>query len=225
MSPSVIVDRARSCGLNAIAITDHNSALNSPALRDICSEYDDITCLYGMEMNSIEEVHSLALFDDLQAVLDFSDCLYGLLVDIPNNPDRFGDQVYVNARNEILGECGKFLNGALSCTLEELLDETHKRDGLFIPAHIERPSYSIMSQLGFIPDYEYDALEQHNHFIREREIRGAVLHEGMYPCITSSDAHFPGDIGKGYIEFEAEELSIDEFRNALRGGKVRCFAG
>ncbi len=222
MSPSEIVARARSLGLNLIAISDHNSALNSTALRDVCDRFDDIFCLYAVEMTSVEEVHVLALFDDLKAILDLSDFLYDVLADIPNNPDRFGDQVYVNADNEICGECEKYLNGALSLSMDELLMEIHSRGGLFVPAHIGRPSFSIMSQLGFLPEADYDALEQHFSYIRDKRYDGLTVSAGGHVCTTSSDAHYPGDIGRGYIEFEADSPCIDSLRDVFRRSGVVC---
>lgn len=222
MSPLDIVNKARSKGLNAIAITDHNSALNCPALHEVCGRFDDIYCLYGMELTSMEEVHVLALFDDVRAVLDYNDYVYSMLADIPNNPDRFGDQVYVNGDNEIMGECDKYLNGALSLTMEELLLETHSRGGLFIPAHIDRPSYSVMSQLGFLPEADYDALEQHFSFIRDNKYDGLPVSVGGHTCTTASDAHYIDDIARAFIEFESEDLSISSLRNLLRANAVMC---
>jgi len=224
MAPSAIVERARAAGLNAIAITDHNSALNSTALHDVCSRYDNFFCLYGMEMTSVEEVHLLALFDDHKSALDFGEFLYPMLADIPNNPDRFGDQVYVNADNEICGECDKYLVGALSCSMDELLVETHARGGIFIPAHIERPSFSIMSQLGFVPQGDYDALEQHYHYIKNNNYDGISLNAGGHPCTTASDAHYLDDIGRGFIEFEADRLTVAGLCDSLRRGGVVCRA-
>ncbi|MBN2435340.1 MAG: PHP domain-containing protein [Spirochaetes bacterium] len=222
MSPLDIVKIARDNGLNLIAISDHNSALNCPALKKVCEQYDDISCLFGIEVTSVEEVHNLTLFDDLEAVLDFGSFLYERLDTIPNNPEAFGDQVYVNEKNEIIGEVDKYLAGATSLSVEELLVEVHNRGGLFIPAHVDRASYSLTSQLGFIPDNPYDALEFSKFYYRDQAVGSnnqSVINSGDYPHITNSDSHYPDTVGMVYTEFDIEFPSINCIRDALKNGR------
>ncbi|HNX58188.1 MAG TPA: PHP domain-containing protein, partial [Spirochaetota bacterium] len=45
MSPSRIVERAVESGLDVIALTDHNSALNCPALEEAARGYGRLRCL------------------------------------------------------------------------------------------------------------------------------------------------------------------------------------
>ena len=127
MSPSAVVDRAVSAGLGLIAITDHNSALNCPALERICSSRDDICAFYGMEITSMEEVHLLALFDTADAAVDFGAFIYSHLPDIPNDPERFGDQVYVDEEENILGEVERYLGTAVNLSIDDIGAHTHVR--------------------------------------------------------------------------------------------------
>ena len=58
MSPRAIARRACEAGLDAIALCDHNSARNTPALREACAA-EGIASLYGMEIATAEELHAL----------------------------------------------------------------------------------------------------------------------------------------------------------------------
>ncbi len=217
MSPSVIVDNAVKAGLNLIALTDHNTSLNCPTLKKICERRNDLKCFFGMEATSIEEVHCLCLFDDLDASMDFSSFIYSCLPDIIHNPDKTGDQVFVDEDENILGEVEKLLLSATSLSTSELLVEVHNRGGLFIPAHIEREAYSMTSQLGFLPVDDYDAIELSKYFYKRNnptELAG-ILNAEKYPQITNSDSHYPDGIGKAYFEIDLDEISILAMKQAL----------
>ena len=222
MSPSAIVERAVSAGLGLIAITDHNSALNCPALERICSARGDICAFYGMEITSMEEVHLLALFDTADAALDFGSFIYSHLPDIPNDPERFGDQVYVDEEENILGEVDRYLGTAVDLSIDDIGAHTHARGGLFIPSHIDRDLFSMISQLGFLPDGSYDAIELSRHFLRRSNDISSVNPQG-YPVITSSDAHFLEGIGSAGVIVDADEISVAGLSDALRRGAVTPF--
>lgn len=223
MSPTVIVETAKERGLNLIAITDHNSCLNNKALYNLCKNDESISCLFGMEVTTEEEVHCLCLFDELDAALEYSDFIYKNLPKVINDPDKFGDQVYVDAQENILGEIDKYLNSPVSIPLDNILREVHDRGGLFIPAHVDRPAYSLSSQLGFIPDEDFDALEISKfHFyervgLRKSDSKRQMMNIENYHNITNSDAHFIEDIGKVYNEFEVDDISISSLRKILYG--------
>ena len=195
MSPGFIARTARERGLKMAALTDHNSALNIPAFAAACAA-EGITGIYGLEANTREEAHVLCLFETPEAALALGEFLYPLLPPIPNNPLKMGDQVYVDEEENILGEVEKWLPGGADIGLEELLEEVHSRGGLFIPAHIDRPAYSIPSQLGFLPPLAYDALESVTF------PTPVPLYPGAPRIIQNSDAHYPGDVAKRYTEFE-----------------------
>ncbi|MDD4735927.1 MAG: PHP domain-containing protein, partial [Kiritimatiellae bacterium] len=140
MSPTAIVQRARECGLNALALTDHNTARNSPAWRDACRRCG-MAHLFGMEVNTMEEAHILCYFDDLEAVMEFDRLIYDSLPCVRNDPVRFGDQVIVNVREEIEGEVEKYLHGAAGYSIAELTVLVHEMDGLVVPSHVDRDAF------------------------------------------------------------------------------------
>lgn len=212
MAPRDIARTARAKGLDIIALTDHNSALNCPAFREACNDFG-LYPLFGMEVTTAEELHCLALFGRLEEALSFGEFISRIYSGPPNNPEKFGDQIYLDGEENILGEVEVHLTqGACRLGLSELGREIHRGGGLFIPAHVDRPSFSIYSQLGFLPPDDYDAIEV---TLPEHPVHGTA-----YPRIAGSDAHFPEDIGKRHTELELGELSFHDISQALKNGQL-----
>lgn len=214
MSPSAIACLAREAGLHVAALTDHNCALNCPAFKTAC-EREGILPLFGMEVTTIEEAHVVCLFDRLETVLDFGAEVYGRLDDFPNNPDRFGDQVIVNADDEVEGFVEKLLIGATDFEIGALGRRVHELGGLFIPSHVDRAVYSVIGQLGFLPPDDYDAIEISADGLFDLSLAGD------YPVVSNSDAHQPSRIGVVWNELEVDEFSIESLRAALKAGRSR----
>jgi 3',5'-nucleoside bisphosphate phosphatase len=224
MSPSVIAKQASAAGLDLIALADHNSALNCPALEKSASSYPGLVCLYGLELCSTEEVHALALFGDSAEALSFGDFIYSHLPDIINNPEDFGDQVYVDENENILGSVDKLLTAGCDLSVDELEVLVHRRGGLFIPAHVDRGMFSMTSQLGFLPEGNYDAIEFSAKYVRDgRDPHGIDL-AAKYAWITGSDSHYPDGIGSAYTEIECGEKSFAGISEALKRKRVQSYS-
>lgn len=212
MSPSEIVRIASEKGLDVIAVADHNCALNLPALEALCIG-TTLTPLFAIEATSSEEFHSLCLFSDCTTAVQLGEELYDALLSRSNIPEKFGDQVYVDEHDNILGELDKYLTGgALPFSSDQLLKMVHERGGLFIPAHIDRAAFSISSQLGFIPPDPYDAMEVTKFPID--------LKTGNIPLLCSSDAHYPEDIAKRFFTLESAGNRPDDIIRAIKAGKI-----
>jgi hypothetical protein len=211
-SPRAVAKTAANRGIQLMALTDHNSAKNCPAFRDACERFG-IVPLFGLEVTSREEVHLLSLFENLEEALEFDAWVYELLPAIPNDPERFGDQVVVNVDEEILQEVEKFLLPGIEASIDEIEAEVHRRGGLFIPAHIDRSAYSMVSQLGFLPEGNYDAVEI-TKWPPEAEAE-------RYTLICDSDAHYLEDVGTRTFSFEAATPSFRSLAEALRGGETK----
>jgi PHP family Zn ribbon phosphoesterase len=212
MSPRDIAHKAKKIGLDMVALTDHNSALNCHAFREACNN-EGIYPLFGLEITTLEELHCLALFGRPEEALDMGLFIESHYTGPVNDPDRFGDQIYLDSDENILGEVKiNLTQGATDLSLDLLGESIHDRGGLFIPAHVDRPSFSIYSQLGFIPEDVYDALE-----ITTAE---PILETGTYSLIAGSDAHYIDDIGKRYTLLTLNELSFHSIRESLKKSPV-----
>ena len=212
MSPTAIAERARACGLDAIALTDHNSARNAPAFADACAAAG-LRVLWGAEATTTEEAHVLCLFDDIDRAFRFGEWLYGLLPGVVCVPEKMGDQPVVNRFDEIEQMLDVYLGAATEVPLTDLYEEVRSRGGLFIPSHVDRPVTSLLSQLGRIPALPYDAIEISHRYDRRRD---SARIRGRHAMVRSSDAHRLEDLGRGWTLLETEEFSVAGLRDAFR---------
>jgi len=171
-----------------------------------------------MEVTSSEEVHLLALFDALEPVRQLQEIVYRYLPG-ENDEEAFGMQVVANADDEVLGFNRRLLIGATTLPVEEIVDNIRSLGGLAIAAHVDRESFSLISQLGFIPDdLALDALEISPALSYEDAVR---KYSPSLPLIQSSDAHKEDDIGRCCTRFLIDDANIGEIRKALRGQEGR----
>ncbi len=219
MSPHNILEKASQRGLDIIGITDHNTTLHCHTISDIAKQYG-IFVLCGAEVASVEEVHCLCFFQP-HNLNDFQEYLEKHILKIPNQPEKLGYQPVVNHEEEILDQVSYSLLSALDQSIEDIRIKTQSLGGIFIPAHINRPSFSLLSQLGFIPeDLNEDALELSSHISREDFLKE---HQQLSnrTFIQSSDAHYTDDIGKVHTLFKMKSRSFEEIMLALQkeGGR------
>jgi PHP family Zn ribbon phosphoesterase len=214
MTPDEIVRLAKERGLSIIGSTDHNTTKHGKLTREYGAQVG-IYVLTGAEVTTKEEAHCLTFFPSDEALDEFENYLQENLPDIYNNVDKFGDQVQIDREQNIIYEEPKFLPSALYKTVEEIAEKVHALNGLFIPAHIDRPRYSIPSQLGFIPpDLDVDAVEISHNTTREHYLtKNKYLKQKTF--IQSSDAHYPHQIGSAPCCFNIETLSFNEIKMAL----------
>jgi len=212
MSPKGILVTAKKKEIDIIGICDHNSSENSLAVMNAAKKMN-INVIPGMEVTSQEEVHVLALFDEVENALKMQEYVYQNLPG-ENDEDAFGMQVIVNEKEEVLGHNNKLLIGATTIPLEKIIQTIHSFNGIVIASHIDRESFSIIGQLGFIPDnLELDALEISPAITPEEAKK---RYSDNYPIICSSDAHYPDDIGKAFTSFLLKDGTLTEVKKALR---------
>ena len=214
MSPANIIGMALQKGLSLIGISDHNSTRQAPVIQQL-GEQQGLRVLCGTEVNTAEEVHALAYFPTLERLTAFQHFLDLHLPDIKNNPDKFGYQVVVDAEEQITYEEERLLITALDVDINTIERTVHALDGIFIPAHIDKSRFSILSQLGFVPkDLKCEALELSPHTTREQFLQQNAYLSG-YTFIRSSDAHYVDDIGKVFTSLSLPDLSFDSIRAAI----------
>jgi 3',5'-nucleoside bisphosphate phosphatase len=218
MSPLTIVRESLDKGLDFIAVCDHNSAENTGAVIRAGARMG-LHVFPGIEVNSMEEVHTLAIFDNEKQALSMQQIIYEHLHE-KNSPEIFGEQVIANELDEVEGFNERMLIGSTQLSIESIVREVHRLGGISIACHVDRPSYSIISQLGFIPpDLNLDAVEISCRAKRDSSGDLEIL-QGL-PVITSSDAHFPDDIGRCCTSFFIKAPSLDEIRMALQNKSGR----
>lgn len=192
MSPRTIANILFEKNISIATLTDHNSTLNCTAFKIFCEE-KNILPFFGMEVQTSEELHALTLFASLDAALDFSQFWFRTLPRILNKAEITGDQVFVNEHDEILDEVKNYLVCSSRLSLADCARLVHDRGGLIIPAHVDRPAFSMTSQLGDIVSGDWDALE----FVNAQNVSAFPLAKN-YPIVFSSDAHYVADIAKRF---------------------------
>jgi PHP family Zn ribbon phosphoesterase len=214
MSPINIITKAKEVGLHVISITDHNMVENCLYANEIGKKLG-ITVLFGMELQTLEEIHLLAFFDTYNLALAFQEKIYSLLPDIQNDADYFGDQVVVNEENEIIRFENRLLLNSAQISITDATAWIKNHGGVAIPSHIDSPTFSIISQLGYIPDdLPFDALEVRNKE-KATELLPLIMQKNI-PFVSFSDAHYLVDIGKRRIELDLEEPNCTEISGALK---------
>ncbi len=208
MTPNNIVNMAILNGLDAIAVTDHNSCDNVEAVMKVAE--GRILVIPGMELQTREEVHLLSYFNDLSSLISFSNELLPFFDGLSNSPSFFGHQWIINELDEITGEMDQALLTSLSISLDDAVELIRRHKGIAVPAHVNKSSYSITSQLGFLPSY-----------LNFRMLEYSQYHEMNFSdfprCnfIFSSDAHSLGQILDRTMLISVDDLSIDGILETL----------
>lgn len=209
MTPMNICAMAKLKGLNALAITDHNSARNLPAAYAAARAHN-LVLLPGLEVNTREEVHLLAYFPTVDQALAAGEYFSSHLPKTPNVPRLFGEQVVMGEDDEPCGEEERMLIAATDVPLKQAVQEVEKLGGLAVPAHVNRGANGMLVNLGFFPaDIEFPAVEVCRDLpVDARLIRGKKV-------LRSSDAHRLSDILEPVFSLEVQELSAAGVLHAL----------
>ncbi len=213
ISPKRLVEKAYHTGLTMIFITDHNSAENAEAAMKTAEKYENLKVYPGMEITSREEVHTLALFENIRDAYKMQEAIYRYLPDAFSEKE-YSEQVIANEFDEVEGYCKKSLFSAADISLNDIVGLIHEYNGLSAAAHIDRQSFSVISQLGFIPDnLMYDALEVSQNMSVEQ---ARIVYKDNYSFIKGSDSHWLENIGTVYTEFEADDNSFSSFASYIK---------
>ena len=208
MTPNNIVNMAYIKGLDIIAVTDHNCMKNYPAVK-ACAEKAGILAIPGMEVETAEEVHVICLFPNEKKGFEIEDLIFQNLPDRKNSVEIFGDQYVFDEYDNVISVEERFLITAADIGIEELCRRVKNLGGIYIPAHIDRDSNSILSNLGDVPSeinpiyLEYYDKERLENILDERP------NIGNFRFIKSSDAHYLGDILEPETFFDLEEKTVD----------------
>ena len=213
MVPTKIIKTAKLKGLDVIGICDHNASENVNAVKKV-GELENLKVLGGMEVTSKEEVHILTLFDEDEDLIGFQKIVYENLHGI-NNDELFGYQLVVDENDEVMDANDRLLIGATELSVEEIIKKARSFNGLVIASHVDRERFSIIGQLGFIPEgLDLDGLELSPRYVSKKTKIDFPMASG-FPLVTFSDAHYIDDIGKTSTTFFINDVKISEIKKAL----------
>lgn len=214
MTPYNLVNMAKIMGLDAIALTDHNTCLNCEYAMK-AGEEAGILVIPGMELCTDEEVHVVCLFPALENALAFSEYVRKRIPPVENRPKIFGDQLIMDDRDNIIGTESLLLTTAANVSLDKVPQIMKEFGGVSFPAHIDRSSYSVISNLGMIDEYMgFTAAEITKNADKNEYIKKYPVLEKMN-ILTSSDAHYLENIGEGMGKINADACEIDKILSIL----------
>ncbi len=215
MTPYNLVQLAGLLGYQAIALTDHNSCLNCPAAQDVSRE-TGITFLPGMELCTADEVHMVCLFPTLEQAMVFSDYVGAHSPNIKNRAEIFGEQSVVNAQDELQYLYEPLLTLASDISTAAAPDLVQIHGGVCFPAHIDRSSYSIISNLGTISQemgFSCAELADPSRLEEMQRAHPALQHLRM---LYNSDAHRLEDMRQAQHVLEVTENTPQAILDCLR---------
>ncbi len=213
MTPNNIVNMALLKGLDAIAVTDHNSFENVRSCIE-CAEDTSLVVIPGMELETAEEIHVLALFNNVQSLTNFGNEVKKSLPFIKNRVDIFGNQLIYDSDDNVTGNVENMLVTASTLDITSAVSLIRKFGGVPIPAHVDKSSYSIISNLGSIPEeLSFSTLEVKNPLKIDKMFEENKL--GDYLIIHNSDAHFLWNIHEREHFIEIDKNDIFSIINKL----------
>jgi predicted metal-dependent phosphoesterase TrpH len=201
MTPANICGMAYIKGLQAIAVTDHNTGRNLPYVKEAADHYG-LIFMPGMEITTKEEVHLLGYFKDVETAVEVGEIFSSHLPPMKNKPDFFGNQLVMNTDDEVVAVEDRLLIGATDLDLEECTKIIREHGGAAVPAHINR-GHGLLTNLGLFPaEPEFPVVEVRN----ELDVNDKLI--GNRRRLQSSDAHHLGDILEAVYDLPAGRFSL-----------------
>lgn len=207
MTPNNIVNMSIIKGLDVIAITDHQTVANCEAVMKV-GRANGLKVICGMEIECQEEFHLIALFPSLEIGKEMEEWLWHYLPPIKNKPSIFGVQQLLDEEDNEVGEIDQLLLVPAQISADEIIKKARSLKALIYPAHIDRMSYSILANLGSIPEeYQFNYVE----ISKAASYKAYQKLYSHYTIIQSSDAHYLENISER--EAYLEHYHLEPFLN------------
>jgi Predicted metal-dependent phosphoesterases (PHP family) len=187
MTVNNIVNMAYIKELDMIAITDHNSLKQLAYLPLIAK--GKIRFVYGVEIQSREEVHVLAYFLPNTILEPIQKFLDDYLIEEPNDEYYFGHQYIFNEKDEVIDQERRLLIKSLDLSLKDIISSIHQMKGIAVIAHALDQRFSIMNNMMTIDEnLDFDGIEVSYLFQKDELIaQFPFLKDKMW--FFNSDAH------------------------------------
>ena len=214
-TPNNIAGMAMLCGLNVVALTDHNSCKNCPAFFEAAKKHGIIS-IAGMELTTSEDIHLVCLFEKLEDAMRFDDYVSNHRIKLKNKPDIFGRQTVLDEEDKLVCEIDDLLINASDISIEDSYGLVRSFNGICYPAHIDRESNGIISVLGTLPEdnpFDYYELRDGCRTDEFASLYGISTDR----FIISSDAHYLTDMrdAEAYFEIDEKCCSDDDIRRCI----------
>lgn len=216
MTPNNIVMMSKLKGLDVISVCDHNHTGNLEAISKVADEAG-ILFIPGIELETSEEIHLLCYFPSLESIFYMQRILNEYYRNIKNREDIFGPQWIVDSQDRPVAKVESLLTTAIKLDIYNCVSLVREIGGVPVPAHVDRRSYSIISNLGSIPDdLCFNTIELSRHISKADFLKKHPEYSDKQ-FIYSSDAHQLGMILERESFIDLKKLSILDILEVLRG--------
>lgn len=216
MTPGNIVGMAALKGLDVIAVTDHNTCRNCPAVLKLAEQFG-VMAIPGMEINTSEEVHAVCLFPKLEQAMDFDAYVYERLMRFPNNEEIFGKQQICDENDICVGTEPCLLINSADISFDGLYELTESFGGVMFPAHVEKSANSLIANLGFVPPDSRFRTAELKDLKKLHEVRKSNPYLESCRIVSNSDAHYLEHIHEAELTIPVREKSVEAVIEYLRG--------
>ena len=205
-SPQAIVNTSLAAGLEAIVITDHNTAEGIDPIREAAAG-SGLCVLPGMEL-SARGGHVLALFDRDYPVSGLRSLLRSLGFEEENQGEGYFQTNF---------------------WLDEVFRRIEESGGLAIAAHIDRQPRGFIASDESLADKMRIHSSKYLSALEVTRLQDRVLwNQGLMPnfpkkyaCVQGSDAHALSEIGRRFIYLDIPSLTLEGLRIAFREYEAR----
>ena len=215
MTPANIVGMAFLNGLNVIALTDHNTCKNCAAAITHGNNYGVIV-IPGMELTTAEEVHVVCLFPTLDDAMAFDAYVYEHLLPVKNREEIFGKQQIMDENDQVIGTVENLLINATDIYFDDVFDLVASYNGVAFPAHVDKSSTSLLSNLGFVPPGSTFKCAEIHSFKKLHKIQEEHPYFLQCNMLSSSDAHYLEDIRQAQYQIFVESKEITDILKAIQ---------
>lgn len=202
-----ILNMAKLCDMDFLAITDHNAGLNAIAAKPLADKLG-IVLVPGVEVATSEDIHVLCYFKSFDVLGEFCAYLYDHMYKMPFNTKLYFTQTVLDEDDNDIGCVRSFLGIASDIDLYTLAEIVDRRGGVIVPAHVDKEANGIIATLGCVPDdLGCKAVEVTKH------CDSRLLEElkEKYIIFTGSDAHTLEAMVLSENYFELREKSLEAF--------------
>lgn len=216
MTVSNIAGMATLCGLDIVALADHNTCANCPAFFKAAERYG-VVPVAAMELTTAEDIHVLCLFERLEDAMAFDSEVQSRRILIKNREDIFGRQLITDEFDNVTGTMEHLLINATQITVDEAPEVVARYNGLCIPAHIDRDTNGIIATLGIFPEQPAFPIVEVRDMGKMPELieKHPVLQGKRF--ISDSDAHYLNNMRDGEATLELPDGLEDaaQIRSAM----------
>lgn len=217
MTPASIAGLAALNGLQIAALTDHNSCGNLAAFFAACRAYG-VTPIAGMELETAEAIHLVCLFPEYDDAMRFWQTVReSYMMPFKNDPAVFGNQLYMNEDDEVLGEEETLLITSTILSLDDAVALAREHGAFVFPSHIDRTSNGIIAILGDLPPEPGFTLVEFNDGANVAPYREQYPAVRDLPVLVNSDAHRLTSVNEAenFLELDADAEDEESVRKAF----------